>query len=104
VDTLTSVDPSTVRSLIERLADRVWQDLGGPAVHALLLGLSFERICVFLLAQRICPTGRLCCGYPLACAGFASSYGFVWGVMICLVMLVGAKACPVRNGSAPLAL
>ncbi len=72
---------------------------------ALLLGLSFVRICVGLLAQRICPTGRLCCGCPLVCAGFASFYAFAWGdVMICLVMLVGAKACPARNGSAPGAL
>jgi alpha-galactosidase len=38
--------------------------------------------------------------YPLVYAGFASSYGFVWGVVICLVMLVGARACPVCNGCA----
>jgi hypothetical protein len=48
------------------------------------------------------PTGPLCCGYPLVCTGFASSYGFVWVVMICLLMLV--DACPVCNGSAPGAL
>jgi hypothetical protein len=41
---VTSVDPSTVRSLIQHLAAKVRQ--GCAPVHARLLGLSFVRICV----------------------------------------------------------
>jgi hypothetical protein len=142
-DSLTSVDPPTVRCLIQRLADSVRsvppyvpvylgvcpliraQDMCPvylgvcpcirapyvpvylgvcPRICARLLGLSFVRICGGLLTQRVCPTRPLCCGYPLVCAGFVSPYGSVWGVMICLVMLVGARACPVCNGCAPGAL
>ncbi len=88
-DTLT---PSAVRRLIQRLADTVWQDLG---VCPRTCPSSGAQLCTYLrwFARPAClPHKTSVLRLLLVCAGFVSSYGSVCGFLICLMVLVGARA------------